>query len=472
MVSRRPPPGHGVPRPLRDPGPARPRRHGHGLQGPRPHARRGGGHQGPAARLRAATRRWPTRFRSEIKLARKVRHRTSAPSTTTARTSGLLYISMEFVEGVDLKQVLRERGALPARRGLRGRDPGRGGAAGRPRRRDHPPRPEDAEHHARRARAWRGSWTSASPSGVGDGAATATGQIVGTPEYMSPEQAQGHKVDSRSDIYALGIVIYEIFTGQVPFRGETPISTILKHLHDPPPLEGPQAAAHAAATLEARPPASAWPRTPPTATRPRATWRRRCARRARPSRRQQPIATEVLRGADAAAGDPAARGGRRVPVAARDPAGRRRARSPCCLREPAPPSAARAERHGRRGGPGHAPAGDGCRAAVPVDPRRRDRCRRQRRSPRLRARRSTRPTPGPTPAPAAVRAPSTLDPAADGDRRAADDARRGAADHGRRSAGPGCSRSWSSRGARSRRRAIGGHDAARPAQRCRRARTR
>ena len=75
----------------------------------------------------------------------------------------------------------------------------------------------------------------------GDGTRTATGHIVGTPEYMSPEQAQGHRVDFRSDIYALGIVIYEIFTGRVPFRGETPISTILKHLHDPPPLDPPDA---------------------------------------------------------------------------------------------------------------------------------------------------------------------------------------------------------------------------------------
>src|SRR6185503_9588897 len=71
---------------------------------------------------------------------------------------------------------------------------------------------------------------------------TTTGQIVGTPEYMSPEQAQGQKLDARSDVYALGIVVWELFTGQVPFRGETPISTILKHINEPPPLDGPQAA--------------------------------------------------------------------------------------------------------------------------------------------------------------------------------------------------------------------------------------
>jgi serine/threonine-protein kinase len=70
---------------------------------------------------------------------------------------------------------------------------------------------------------------------------TAAGQVIGTPEYMSPEQAQGQKIDFRSDVYALGILIFELFSGRVPFRGDTPISTILKHINDPPPLSGPQA---------------------------------------------------------------------------------------------------------------------------------------------------------------------------------------------------------------------------------------
>ena len=67
--------------------------------------------------------------------------------------------------------------------------------------------------------------------------------IVGTPEYMSPEQARGEKIDFRSDVYALGIVIFELFTGHVPFRGETPIATIFKHIQEAPPLDGPRAAA-------------------------------------------------------------------------------------------------------------------------------------------------------------------------------------------------------------------------------------
>jgi serine/threonine-protein kinase len=77
---------------------------------------------------------------------------------------------------------------------------------------------------------------------LGDGTLTAAGHIVGTPEYMSPEQAQGKKVDFRSDVYALGVVLFEIFTGRVPFHGETPISTILKHINEPPPLQGSEAA--------------------------------------------------------------------------------------------------------------------------------------------------------------------------------------------------------------------------------------
>lgn len=177
------------------------------------------------------------RFRSEIKLARKVRHRNVCAIHDYGEERGLLYISMELVEGVDLKRVLRERGALPFEEAF---DVSIQIAEGL-----------QAVHDAGIIhRDLKTPNIMVDPQKVarlmdfgiakrqeGGGASTATGQILGTPEYMSPEQAQGQRIDFRSDVYALGIVIYEIFTGNVPFRGETPISTILKHLHDPPPID-------------------------------------------------------------------------------------------------------------------------------------------------------------------------------------------------------------------------------------------
>jgi serine/threonine-protein kinase len=70
---------------------------------------------------------------------------------------------------------------------------------------------------------------------IGDVSLTQTGQMVGTPAFMAPEVVQGQDADARSDIYALGVVLYQMLTGRAPFRAETPLALLHAHVHTPPP---------------------------------------------------------------------------------------------------------------------------------------------------------------------------------------------------------------------------------------------
>lgn len=184
------------------------------------------------------------RFRSEIRLARKVTHRNVCRIHEYGEDQGVRYISMELIEGVDLKQVIRERkGGLPPREAF---EVSIQIAKGLQAIHDVGIIHRDLKT-ANIMRDGRGvvklmDFGIAKQEG-GGGGATATGDIVGTPEYMSPEQARGQKVDARSDLYAVAVVIHEIFSGDVPFRGDTPIVTIFKHIQDQPLLDGPGAPA-------------------------------------------------------------------------------------------------------------------------------------------------------------------------------------------------------------------------------------
>jgi serine/threonine-protein kinase len=181
------------------------------------------------------------RFRSEIKLARRVRHRNVCGIHEYGQDGPIHFIAMELVQGTDLKRQLQKTGRFPTAEAW---DVAIQVAEGL-----------DAIHHAdvvhrdlkahNIMRDARGvvrvmDFGIAKALGMGSGGATVTGQIIGTPEYMSPEQARGEQIDFRSDIYALGVVVFELFSGGVPFHGDTPIATLFKHIQEPPPIEARQ----------------------------------------------------------------------------------------------------------------------------------------------------------------------------------------------------------------------------------------
>jgi tetratricopeptide (TPR) repeat protein len=183
------------------------------------------------------------RFRSEIKLARKVSHPNVCRIHEYGEDAGISYISMALIEGTDLrKRLLASPEGLPPEEAF---DIAIQVAEGLQAIHDvgiihrdlkTPNIVLDADGVVKLM-----DFGIAKESGH-VGGITATGEVMGTPEYMSPEQCRGDKVDFRSDVYALGIVIYETFTGRVPFHGETLMATLLKQLQEPPPLEGPAAA--------------------------------------------------------------------------------------------------------------------------------------------------------------------------------------------------------------------------------------
>jgi serine/threonine-protein kinase len=177
------------------------------------------------------------RFKQEIKLARRITHRNVLRTHDFGESGGVFYISMEYIEGVTLKDLIRSRGALPLGVGLRiakqichGLEAAHNVGVVH---RDIKPQnmlilPESGELKVM-------DFGIARVSEMREKGMTSTGVIMGTPDYMPPEQAQAAPTDFRSDIYSLGVVLFEMFCGRLPFQGESAMAILLQHIQAPPP---------------------------------------------------------------------------------------------------------------------------------------------------------------------------------------------------------------------------------------------
>ena len=195
------------------------------------------------------------RFQREAKAASRLNHPNSMQVIDFGEEpDGLLYIAMEYLDGRSLHRVLHEDGPLPPARvadilmqtlaalavahdmGVVHRDL-------KPenivvlRGTDDDGRAKDVVKvcdfgiaKITDSRAYRGTGERESGAPV-----TTSGFLIGTPEYMSPEQARGDKLDARSDLYSVGVLLYEMLAGRVPFNAESAIGVVLKHITEEPP---------------------------------------------------------------------------------------------------------------------------------------------------------------------------------------------------------------------------------------------
>ena len=183
------------------------------------------------------------RFKQEIKLARRITHRNVLRTHDFGEAAGTPYISMEYLEGVTLKDLIKSKGALPIGVGLRiAKQMCQGLEAAHAQgvvHRDIKPQnmlilPETGDLKIMDFGIARVSEVKAGTAPGASGLTTA-GTVMGTPDYIPPEQAQGMPADFRSDIYSLAVVLYEVFTGRLPFNGDTVMQIVLAHIRNPPP---------------------------------------------------------------------------------------------------------------------------------------------------------------------------------------------------------------------------------------------
>ena len=174
------------------------------------------------------------RLKREVSAARRVSHANVIRIHDIGETKGLHYVSMEYFPGDNLKDYLRRNRNLSFMQAYQIASQICDGVDAAHRQgvihRDLKPQNVIIDARNQIKIIDFGLAHSAHLKGM-----TATGLIMGTPEYMSPEQVTGNKVDERTDIYSLGIILYELFTGRVPFTGDSAIAIGFMQMKDPPP---------------------------------------------------------------------------------------------------------------------------------------------------------------------------------------------------------------------------------------------
>jgi serine/threonine protein kinase len=181
----------------------------------------------------AADEKTIERFRNEIKLARKIAHRNVCKMYDLGAEKGTRFITMEYVDGEDLKSMIRMVDQLGSGKAISiAKQVCEGLAEAHSLgvvHRDLKPSNLMIDKFGNAKIMDFGIARSLKAKGI-----TGTGVMIGTPEYMSPEQVERKEIDQRTDIYSLGVILYEMVTGQVPFEGDTAFSIALKHKSEMP----------------------------------------------------------------------------------------------------------------------------------------------------------------------------------------------------------------------------------------------